>query len=114
MRHDPKCYLWDIQQAAQSVYDATQGMSFDLYVSDERLVRSGIERKLIIVGEAAVRLRRHAESTASRITGLQAIIGLRNVITHQYDAIEHDVVWGIIQEYLPTLIDEVTALLAEE
>ena len=35
------------------------------------------------------------------------IIGLRNLISHAYDSIEPEMIWGIIQNNIPTLSSEI-------
>jgi uncharacterized protein with HEPN domain len=46
-----KTFLYDIQQACQSLMNFTSKKTFADYQRDE-LLRAGVERKLMIVGEA--------------------------------------------------------------
>lgn len=41
------------------------------------------------------------------ISSAKNIIGLRNVISHAYDSIEPEMIWGIIQNNIPLLSDEI-------
>ena len=61
-------------------------------------------RLLELVGEAAARV---AGEERARYEGLPwaEVIGMRNRLIHGYDAIDFDVVWRIVREDLPDLID---------
>lgn len=82
------------------------------YQRDDQL-RSAVERKFEIIGEALSRLGRQAPEVARRISDLPAIIAFRNRITHGYDAIDDLVVWDIVQQKVPKLEQEVACLLNE-
>jgi uncharacterized protein with HEPN domain len=42
-----------------------------------------------------------------QISASKNIIGLRNIISHAYDSIEPEMIWGIIQKNIPVLSDEI-------
>jgi uncharacterized protein with HEPN domain len=75
------------------------------------MLHSAIERKLTIVGEAMVRLRRVDPEISSRITAVPEIIGFRNKLVHDYPEIKDEQVWKIVCEKVPLLLAEVRALL---
>ena len=112
MRRDPKCFLWDIQQATQRISSLTAQTTFDEYDADWKMSML-VERLIIIIGEATNRLHHHDERLASQITNHQKIISLRNIITHEYDDIRNDLLWSTIRNDLPTLLTEVTTLLEQ-
>ena len=56
---------------------------------------------------------RRAPETAERFTDHRAVIDFRNVLVHQYSAIDDEKVWTHIIEDLPNLLREARALLAE-
>ena len=41
------------------------------------------------------------------------IVGLRNVIVHDYDEVDLDLVWQIAQNDLPFLVEQLRAICAE-
>ena len=45
-----------------------------------------------------------------QISSAKNIIGLRNIISHAYDAVEPEMIWGIIQNNVPILADEIKRL----
>ncbi|PTL36631.1 hypothetical protein CLG94_02830 [Candidatus Methylomirabilis limnetica] len=50
-------YLYDIREAASAILRFVRGKTFDEYEQDE-LLRSGVERKFEILGEALNRIRK--------------------------------------------------------
>jgi uncharacterized protein with HEPN domain len=110
MRLESKKHLEDIRQAAELIGDFTRGKSLDIYEANP-LLRAGVERQFEIIGEALNRLDRSDPDTASRISNKRRIIGFRNILSHGYDVVEHSVVWDIVVQNIPPLLQEVDTLL---
>lgn len=89
-------------QAITAIETFTSGRSGDDYLHDP-LLRSGVERQLLIIGEAMNQLRRVDPETAEHITGLGPAIGLRNVLAHSYATVDDDVIWRTVTNDLPSL-----------
>ncbi|MBI5118860.1 DUF86 domain-containing protein [Candidatus Poribacteria bacterium] len=113
MRLEAKKYLEDIRQAAELLQQFTRGKTFHNYIADP-LLRSGVERKFEIIGEALNKLSRIAPLVVESITESRRIIAFRNMLIHGYNAIDDKVVWDIVETKLPALAREVEALLANE
>jgi uncharacterized protein with HEPN domain len=111
MPHEPKMLLEDIRVAAEAIQEFTRGRSVTDYQTD-RLLRAGVERWFIIIGEALTRLERLDASWSTRITDFRKITGFRNVLVHGYETINDEVVWRTIQEYVPALQSEVASHLS--
>ena len=60
------------------------------------------------------RLRHGHPTVAERISNQHQYIALRNVLIHRYDVIDYLVLWNVVQQNLPNLEQEVTALLRGE
>ena len=112
MTVETKKLLLDVREAGNSILDHTTGKTLADYASD-RFFRRAVEREFEIIGEALNRLARMDPPTAGRITEMRRIVDFRNRITHGYDSIDDEVVWGVCEKHLPQLVREVTALLAE-
>ncbi|MFH1861832.1 MAG: HepT-like ribonuclease domain-containing protein [bacterium] len=110
MDHNPKAFLFDIRQACEEIEDFTRGISLAEY-SENPIVRAAVERKLMVIGEAMVRLRREHPEILDRITAYEQIIGLRNVLAHGYDIIEDSTVWSAVKDSLPILRSEIEEIL---
>jgi len=75
------------------------------------LVRRAVERELEIIGEAMKRLLEIDPDV--KISEKRNIVNFRNRISHSYDSIDEETVWGIIINHLPKLKTEVDNLLNE-
>lgn len=81
--------------------------NFKNFQSDIILQRA-IERDLEIIGEAIKKIFELEPNI--KISSVRNIIGLGNIISHAYDAIEPEMIWGIIQKDIPVLEKEVESL----
>jgi uncharacterized protein with HEPN domain len=84
--------------------------TLDDYLQDE-LLRSAVERKRMITGEALNQVLRLEPDLESQIPNARKIIDFRNILVHGYFAIEHETVWGILQKDLPVLTEQIQELL---
>ena len=87
--------------------------TFSAYAGNP-LLRSATERQFGIIGEAISRLAKIDERAVACITDYRRIISFRNILIHDYDAVENQLVWYILQHKLPMLVLEVRTLLQEE
>lgn len=113
MQHESKKYLHDIVKACEALLKFIEGKGFDDYDND-LLLRSAIERQLMIVGEALNRAVREDPDIADSIDDVREIINLRNVIVHGYAVVENATIWGVVQEDVPRLYEQVKDLLRRE
>ena len=104
-----KC-LFDVQASAEAILKFTSGLTFDAFCESD-LVRSAVERKFEVIGEALRRIRDDDPDTFSTIGYGHEIVGMRNRLIHGYDSVDEEIVWETIEVYLPQLIEGVKALL---
>jgi len=112
MKDEALAHLHDIVQAGKAVKEFVAGRTFQNYTSDEQL-RSAVERKFQIMGEALSRIHRDDPGILARIRDHRDVISLRNILVHGYDAIDDRIVWGVIEDDLDNLIEDVESLLRE-
>jgi uncharacterized protein with HEPN domain len=112
MRIEALKSLYDMQQACQLMVAFLAGKTLSDYESDP-LLRSGVERQLMILGEALNRLKKVELTLITLITDSRQIIAFRNILVHGYDIIRNEVVWGILESDLSTLLSEISALLEQ-
>ena len=110
MKDDLLAPLHDIVQAGQAIKSFVSGKTFSDYSSDE-LLRSAVERKFEVIGEALNRIKRDAPDVLKSIRNARDVISFRNILIHGYDAIDHAIVWGLMQEELAHLLADVDNLL---
>ena len=111
MPRDPSAYLYDILKAADAISGFIADADFDSYIEND-LVRSAVERKLEIIGEALSQFAKVDAELAAQVSRLRDIIAFRNIIAHGYASLDHSVVWRAHNESLPALRAEVANLLA--
>ncbi len=112
MRLESKKYLYDVLQAGKNLRKFTEGKAFSDYKADAQL-RSATERQFEIIGEALRRLSNEDSTVAARIREYGRIIAFRNILIHGYAEVDDRIVWDVLQTKLPTLMEDVEALLQE-
>lgn len=110
MKDEILAHLHDVLTAGQAVREFVAGRSFDEYVSDE-LLRSAVERKFEIMGEALNRIRRDKPDILSQIRDCRDIVSFRSILIHGYDTIDDRIVWDVIEEDLDNLLKDVDKLI---
>jgi uncharacterized protein with HEPN domain len=77
----------------------------------DALLRSAVERQFEIVGEALNQAIKLDADVANQVSESGRIIAFRNRLIHAYAAVSNEVVWGVIEAYLPKLRLEISRLL---
>lgn len=72
-------------------------------ITKDRTSALAVERLLLVLGEALVRIRDGEEHVLEMISEWRAIVGMRNAIVHGYDTIEPSRVRNAVNEDLPRL-----------
>jgi uncharacterized protein with HEPN domain len=103
-------WLQDILEQAREIEVFTAGMTFEAYSEDHK-TQAAVERKCEIIGEALNRIRSADEGLLEQIRDFRSIISFRNILAHGYDTVEARIVWGIIENDLNDLIEDVANLL---
>ena len=112
MKADLLASLHDILQAGRAIKLFLLGKQFSDYAADEML-RSAIERKFEVIGEALNRIKRDGPEMLAAIRNTRDIISFRNILVHGYDTIDDKIVWGIVQEELDQLMADAECLLQQ-
>jgi uncharacterized protein with HEPN domain len=110
MRPESRKFLYDIHTACQALQEFLKGKTLDEYNSDDFL-RSAVERKLMIIGEALSQGFHKDPSLEQHIPQTRKIVDFRNILVHGYYAIQNETVWGILQKDIPILMQQVQTLL---
>lgn len=104
--------LIDIERAARRVIRyAADCDRASLQINDEKV--SAILYQITIIGEAAKRLSQDFRQQYPEIPWRE-ITGMRDVIVHDYDQVDLDIVWDVIQNKLPELLISLQSLLPSE
>ncbi len=101
--------LWDMLVWAKEVLESTENLTFVGYEADKQL-RLATERRLEIIGEAA----RHvsiAFMDAHKEIPWKAIIGMRNILAHEYGDVRNERVYRTASQDMAKLIKELERLV---
>lgn len=105
-------FLLDMLQSAELIMTYINQCDKNEFIEDIQLQDSVI-RRLLIIAEAAKRI---SETTRQTLTNIswQEINGMRNRLVHEYDDINLDIVWDVIQLEIPHLISELKLQIPPE
>ena len=103
--------LQHIQDAILDIVSYTKGISFEEFEANSMILFASV-KQLEIIGEAANNITKHFQTIYNEIEW-RTIIGLRNLLVHEYFGIDKEIVWGIIKKDIPKLQKEVNRILEQ-
>jgi len=109
---DPRLYLSDILDSSSAIQEFVHGLSFEEFCND-RKTYSAVIREFEIIGEAVGKISDELKLKHPDIEW-QDIKDFRNLLTHEYFGVDMEIVWKIIQDDLPVLMEAVREILREE
>jgi len=105
-------FIEDILESIGLIERYVTHMDFDNFKNDRKTV-DAVVRNFEIIGEASKYVPETIKTKYHEIDW-QAIIGLRNRITHEYFGISLSILWHIIKEELPKLRNQMKDILSKE
>jgi uncharacterized protein with HEPN domain len=107
---DEKLYLINIQECIEKILKyTTEGKK--TFLSDAK-TQDAVYRNFEIIGEAVKRI---SEGTRNKYKDIQwkQISGFRDILIHQYEGIDPEEVWNIVETILPALKTKVSKIINE-
>ncbi len=104
-------YLWDMRKYALEIIEIIEGVPHARFAGNKTL-RYAIERLLLIVGEAANHVSKEFQEKHPEIEWAQ-IIGLRNILAHEYGEVKMDKIYLAATKSIPVLLKKLSLLLPE-
>lgn len=95
-------YVWDMLGAARLARELLEGVTREAYLGD-RMRQLALERALELLGEAARRVSDVFRAAHPEV-GWRSLIGQRNVLAHEYGAIDQERLFRTGKESVPGLI----------
>ena len=106
---DDRERLLDITEAIEHIEKyAVRGRG--AFENDE-LIQTWIVHHIQVIGEAASKITQELRDNNPEIPWSQ-IIGMRNIVIHNYFGIDVNIVWSVIEKDLPLLKDNIHRMLA--
>ena len=107
---DDRERLYDILEAIERIekYSARGRSVFD----EDELIQTWVLHHLQLIGEA---VRALSANTTSRSDNIEwgKIVGMRNILVHNYFSIDTDLVWAVIENDLENLRSKIQKFLNE-
>ena len=101
MKRDTRLYLDDMIDAIDMISTHAKGITLDQFSHDE-LLQSAVLRWITIIGEAAKHIPKSVRDKHPDIPWKQ-IAGARDILVHEYFAVQLRRAWQILEDDLPVL-----------
>lgn len=102
-------FLEDIKDALGKIERYVAGLDYDTFAENE-LVIDAVLRNLEIIGEAAKNIPEDVRTEHPDIEW-RRMIGLRNIVAHEYFGVDLRIIWEIIIRRLPETKPKIDTML---
>ena len=103
MSRDPDLYLEDIRVACKDVLEFTAGLTLESLIND-KLRRQATIHSIFIIGEATKHVPADVRARYPRLRWRE-MAGLRDRIAHAYFGLDYEMVWDIVENDIPFLLE---------
>lgn len=104
--------LWDMREACRAVAEFTAGVKYSRFEQD-KMLRSAVERQFLILGEAARQVSDGFRGAHPDVPW-RGLVGLRNVLAHEYGEVLVERLWLFATERVPELLPILDRLVPPE
>lgn len=106
-----KFRLRHIIESIERIEEYTQGMSYEDFRRDQKTI-DAVVRNFMIIGEAARIVTEYVKDKYPDVPW-QIMSGMRNILVHEYDRVEVEVIWDTIRTDLPTVVEPLQKIIDE-
>lgn len=108
-RRDVALFLSDILTAIDRIADYVAPHDLASFIASG-LVQDAVVRNLEILGEAARNIPDDLREEHPEVPW-RRMIGLRNIVAHQYFGVDETVIWKIATDDVPSIVPAITKML---
>ena len=112
MNHRTAKRLHDARQAILFIQEFASGRSLNDYRTDVYF-QPAVERQFEVLSEALHIAEHEQPDLREVLPELPVVVGLRNRIAHEYDEIDHQIIWDTVESDLPGLLLRLSDILEE-
>lgn len=105
-------FLNDILDAILKAEEFVEGLTFEDFLRDYKTVFATVHA-LEIIGEASSNIPESIRKTYSEIPW-KKMVGMRNILIHQYFGLSKQVIWNTINNRFPDLKKQIRQMLKDE
>jgi len=107
----PQLFFQDILDSIKKIIKYTESVSYEDFVKNDVIIDAVI-RNFEVIGEAAKYIPEKFKSKYSNLP-LKEMVGMRNILIHDYLGIDYDFVWQTIKEDLPSAKEVIELIIKE-
>ncbi len=108
-KRDTALLIQDVLMACERITQYVSGMTYDAFVNDFKTVDATV-RNIQILGEAANQVPAAFQAANAKIEWTKIILS-RHILVHQYFELDYSIIWRIMQDYIPPLLQSLTELV---
>ena len=109
---DFRLYCMDILDSGAAILEFISGLAFDQF-SNDRKTYSAVIREFEIIGEAVGKLPEELKGRRPEVEW-QDMKDFRNLLGHEYFGVDLEIVWKIIEDDLPVLMDAIKEIVRSD
>jgi len=112
MFRDYRLFLDDMRMCCEKILRYTQGLTLERLIDEEKTY-DAVVRNLTIIGEAARHMPQDVRDRYSEVEW-RKIVGLRDIAIHEYFGLDEEILWDIIENEVPTLLNHLQRIIPLE
>jgi len=109
LSENDSAYLWDIDDACNDIIQFIENTSYRDF-ENNKMKRFAVERQLLVIGEAANHLSDECRDSNTNIPW-KMMIGLRNIIAHDYGEVLVNRIYKIATENVIDLKSDIKKII---